>query len=473
MPARPATWRTTRRSLRTDRFRTVISTAPSLLPELPGASVVASRDGRPIHRDQFVAEVASLAQRLPAVTEVLNLCQDRYWFAVAFAACISRGIVSLLPPSTAIESLARLARQSPRCLLLVDGDEAPPLDLPWIQVAESAGRGTAQSAGPGLLAADDQLVARVFTSGSTGLPQAHDKRWGCVKASVVAAARRIWAAAGGPCSVVGTPSFRHMYGLESTVLLPLLGGGCLTARQPFFPADVAAALDEAPEPRLLVTTPFHLRKLMESGVALPRLAAVLSATAPLALDVARAAETAFDSPLLEIYGATEVGQIATRRPCVDDTWELLDGNCLTEVDGATLLAGPTQPRPQALNDVLELLSPHRFRLIDRSANVINIVGKRTSLGYLNHLLGQIPGVEDGVFCLPEHLQSQDDARLAAFVVAPGRTPADILAGLRPLVDAVFLPRPLLLVDELPRNATGKLPQQALLAFAERHVKAGG
>jgi len=28
-----------------------------------------------------------------------------------------------------------------------------------------------------------------------------------------------------------------------------------------------------------------------------------------------------------------------------------------------------------------------------------------------------------------------------------------------------MPRPLLLVDRLPRNATGKLPQQALQGFA--------
>jgi acyl-coenzyme A synthetase/AMP-(fatty) acid ligase len=381
---------------------------------------------------------------------------------VAFAACVSRGIVSLLPHSSAIEALTALARQAPQAWVLLDGDDVPPLGLPGLNVAEACALNGALNAAPlWPQVAADQHVVTVYTSGSTGLPQAHDKRWACMKASVVVAARRIWAAAGGPCSVIGTPSFRHMYGLESTVLLPLLGGGCLTARQPFFPADVAAALDEAPEPRLLVTTPFHLRKLMESGVVLPRLAAVLSATAPLAPEIARAAEASFDAPLLEIYGATEVGQIATRRTCVDDAWQLLDGNRLTEVDGATIVAGTTQPQPQALNDVLELLGPDRFRLIDRAANLINIVGKRTSLGHLNHVLTQIPGVQDGVFCLPDHRHTQDDARLAAFVVAPTLSVADILAALRPLMDAVFLPRPLVLINELPRDVNGKVASATL------------
>jgi acyl-coenzyme A synthetase/AMP-(fatty) acid ligase len=35
---------------------------------------------------------------------------------------------------------------------------------------------------------------------------------------------------------------------------------------------------------------------------------------------------------------------------------------------------------------------------------------------------------------------------------------------------VFLPRPLVIVERLPRNATGKLPQQALQALADRRPR---
>jgi acyl-coenzyme A synthetase/AMP-(fatty) acid ligase len=51
------------------------------------------------------------------------------------------------------------------------------------------------------------------------------------------------------------------------------------------------------------------------------------------------------------------------------------------------------------------------------------------------------------------------------VVAPTLDVAQITAALRERIDAAFLPRPLLLVDALPRNETGKLPQQALHALA--------
>ncbi|MEP6882244.1 MAG: AMP-ligase, partial [Dokdonella sp.] len=54
-------------------------------------------------------------------------------------------------------------------------------------------------------------------------------------------------------------------------------------------------------------------------------------------------------------------------------------------------------------------------------------------------------------------------RIAALVVAPGRTEKQLLAELRLAVDPLFLPRPLRLVERLPRNETGKLPREALLA----------
>ena len=55
-------------------------------------------------------------------------------------------------------------------------------------------------------------------------------------------------------------------------------------------------------------------------------------------------------------------------------------------------------------------------------------------------------------------------RLAACVVAPGMEAPQLLAALREHLDPVFLPRPLLMVEALPRNSAGKLPRAALQAL---------
>ena len=50
------------------------------------------------------------------------------------------------------------------------------------------------------------------------------------------------------------------------------------------------------------------------------------------------------------------------------------------------------------------------------------------------------------------------------VVAPGLNERQLLAALAERLDPVFLPRPLIKVDVLPRNDTGKVTRAALLAL---------
>jgi acyl-coenzyme A synthetase/AMP-(fatty) acid ligase len=86
-------------------------------------------------------------------------------------------------------------------------------------------------------------------------------------------------------------------------------------------------------------------------------------------------------------------------------------------------------------------------------------------------LNAIPGVQDGVFLPPPEDGPDSIHRLTALVVAPGLTPEALTQALRERIDPVFLPRPLLFVDALPRNATGKLTQD-LLSMLEGQAAPG-
>jgi acyl-coenzyme A synthetase/AMP-(fatty) acid ligase len=119
-----------------------------------------------------------------------------------------------------------------------------------------------------------------------------------------------------------------------------------------------------------------------------------------------------------------------------------------------------------LGDVIELRGRERFLLHGRTADLVNIAGKRTSLAHLNYHLNSIEGVRDGAFVMPDE-EGGGVPRLMAFVVATGVERATILDALRRRIDPAFLPRPLCFVDALPRNATGKLPRQALDELARK------
>ena len=79
---------------------------------------------------------------------------------------------------------------------------------------------------------------------------------------------------------------------------------------------------------------------------------------------------------------------------------------------------------------------------------------------------------DAAFFLPDEETLDGITRLCAFVVAPDLNSRRLQAELRQRIDPIFLPRPLVLLDELPRNSTGKLPRnhlQALYAEKVTHV----
>ena len=290
------------------------------------------------------------------------------------------------------------------------------------------------------------------------------KHWGFLARNLRGALER-WGDAGGRRAILGTVPPQHMYGFESTVLAALLGGGALCAERPFYPDDVCAALERLPRPRVLVSTPFHLRSLLEDLAQPPPADLVLCATAPLDAELARLAEARFGSMLLEIYGSTETGQMATRRPARESEWRTLPGVRVETRAARAWASGGHIEQPTAIGDVIEVLAPDRFILRGRVSDMVNVAGKRSSLEFLNAQLLAIEGVSDGVFYMPDEEYAGGITRLAAFVVAPGLTREELLARLRQRIDAAFLPRPLVLLERLPRAPTGKLPREALRALA--------
>lgn len=433
--------------------------------------VFAWRPDGPVSVRIFLAEVAALAAQLPAGQHLLNVCQDRYRFTVGFAAGLLAGTISLQPSSQSTETLRRIQAACPDVVCLCDGP-FDSLDLRRVDFpAMPAVDGENVREIPAIPA--ERIAARLFTSGSTGAPVAHDKTWGKLVANGRAEAERL-GLIDRPHAIVGTVPAQHSYGFESTVLLALHGGSPFWSGKPFYPQDIVAALHAVPAPRLLVTTPFHLAALLAAGLDLPAVDLLLSATAPLSTELAAQAESRCQAPLLEIYGSTESGQLASRRTTAGAAWQLLagvrleqDGEPDGEQDGQTYASGGHVEGRVALSDRLELLADGRFLLHGRHADLINIAGKRTSLAYLNHQIAAIAGVVDAAFFLPD--ETPDSVtRLAAFVVAPGLNSRQLLAELRPRLDPIFLPRPLVLVDALPRNSTGKLPRDSLRAlYAER------
>lgn len=417
----------------------------SAAPDTP----LAWRRGQPVSRAAFLGHVARVARWLPPARFLLNLCEDRYLFMVAFAAAGLNGQTNLLPSSRASLHWQQLSAAYPDNARIGDADIASILEADPVVSAECA---IPELSG-------GHVMAIAFTSGSTGHAKPNPKSWGELVSGARQARRRFGFAAG--MAIVATVPPQHMYGLETSIMTALASGASVHGGRPFFPDDVRAALAAVPAPRVLVTTPIHLQTCVRAGLRWPSVAFLISATAPLAPAFAAQAETTFGAPVLEIYGFTEAGSIASRRTLDGDRWRLYDGFQLH--DGR--LSGAHLPEPVPLNDLVEVCGEREFRLLGRSEDLVNIAGKRHSLAALGHEINQIAGVVESVFVLPDD-RGADVQRLMALVVAPALSERQVLAALAERIDPVFLPRPLLKVDALPRNDTGKITREALLALID-------
>ena len=415
--------------------------------------------GSAIDLHTFLSEVRGVSAALPAGRHVVNLCEDRYRFLVAFCAVALRGQVTLLPPSRAPAVVTDVLAQYPDSYSLGDAALAPAPPGYWLLPDVLP-----QLEGELPQVEDSAVVAIGFTSGSTGSPKPNPKTWAAFRASTgqnLAALQDLWQGHAQP-NIVATVPPQHMYGMELSVLMPLLAPACVHAARPFFPEDIARVLAAMPAPRLLATTPVHLRALVESGVALPPLCGIVSATAPLSQELAATAEARFGCEVREMFGSTETCVIARRRTARESAWTPLPGVSVQPRPDGALVQAAHLPVAVMLADLVELQDDGCFELRGRSADLLEIAGKRASLGDLTRRLLAIPGVVDGVVLQLESSEAKGVARVAALVVAPGLEEAAILAALRQGIDPVFLPRPLKRVAALPRSETGKLPRAELL-----------
>jgi uncharacterized membrane protein len=435
----------------------------------PDDAVLLGPEGE-ISAGAFFARARDLADALPDAPFVINLSESRAGFMLGFAAALVRRQTSLLPSGQGRGDWEQLAEQYPGASIISDREIGTPdvFDLkPYLAMGDASLRPLHIPDVPAGF-----IAAILFTSGSTGKPTAHAKSWG----QLWRGAANTMAALGWTrpvChAVLGSVPPQHMFGLESTVMLPWHAGIPVHINKPLLPSDIEVALHQCGRPCWWMTTPVHLRPPLQATAVLAELAGIVASTMSLPSALAAAAEAKWQVPVVEIYGSTETGALATRRTATENWWTPLPGVELTEQnDGGVSqirAAGSHIDVPVLLTDELSFKPDGRFLWLGRAADMLKIGGKRASLLALNQWIAEIPGVDDAVYFVPDasgDATSHDDAhpirRLAAFYVSSTLAPEQVRAALRARVDPVFMPRPLFRVASLPRNANGKFVHATL------------
>ncbi|HSS50242.1 MAG TPA: fatty acid--CoA ligase family protein, partial [Thermoanaerobaculia bacterium] len=298
---------------------------------------------------------------------------------------------------------------------------------------------------------------------------------------------------------LATVPLSHSYGLSSLAVPALVRGTLLVIPEEvgvYDPFVTAARLGATFYPAV----PAYLDALVRMSDPPPRpdsLRLVATAGAPLAAATSARFRERFGVPVHVFYGSSECGGIcydreggAAERGTVGSpvegvritlepvagTGEAPGASCCGELGIVTVESAAVSlgylPEPDAR------LGNGRFRAGDvaswrngelvlrgRLDDVVNIKGKKVDPREVEGILAQLAGVDEAAVLGVSCAGRSGELLRAVVACRPGRlTAEDVVAWCRSHLSSHKVPRSVILVDALPRNARGKLDRSALAAL---------
>lgn len=430
-------------------------------------SPVFLRSPHNINFEEIGPMVQSLISILPDKHAVINLCEKRINFTLAFLASILAKQTTILTSGTARSAIESVIEEHSESYIITDRKDYQQLYQNSSRVLyldfEELSSTKPLDISPGFLSQEIDPAFEaviIYTSGSTGKPSPNKKTWGSLVQGALSLSSSLAIHSERHSSILATVPPQHMFGLETSVLLSLQTGIPVFEGRPLLPSDIKSSyLEFTGRAMWIMTTPLQLKACVTEQITLQSVAGVISSTMALNPSIAQSIEKNWNTTVFEIYGSTETGMIAMRKTSEETIWETAKGvSVVTQDDRAYVFGGHIEHQTK-LMDVIERIDEKHFRVIGRSGDLIKIGGKRMSLLAMNQLLQSFDEVEDGVFYIDE--KRENHRMIAILVPGPGYDSNTFLHKLKDHLDPVFLPRKIYSVNELPREATGKLTAKAL------------
>jgi len=384
--------------------------------------------------------------------------EDKAIVAAALLAALSGGPSLLLPYAFSAKALHRMQQATGFSTAISDVPRDFPAGVQVFcpQLEEKEVKPAFSAAGPPL--ADTELL-KIFTGGTTGAPQVWLKTCWNIFGEGFFLARR-FAVTEKDCILATIPAY-HIYGLLFSVVLPLVASATVIGDTPSFPMEIARAAKEQ-QASLLASVPAHYRVLREMQLGAPLRLAFSSAGMLDAED-----NRGFHDPngvgIVEVYGSTETGGIATRNrffgeeafhPFATVDWKIAEGRLAVRspyispdlvVDDAGYFTS---------GDRAEARGESKFILKGRGDTVTKVGGKRVDLAEIRSLINNQPGVADcAVMALPE--AGGREHQIGVLIQGPKVDMETIRKVLAEALEPYALPRRMKKVELIPVKKNGK------------------
>jgi acyl-coenzyme A synthetase/AMP-(fatty) acid ligase len=435
--------------------------------------VVGWRLGKPVGYEEFLARVRAwqaLLRRTSGQAFALYM-SDAIEFASALFGAWASGKTIYLPGDTLPGTCASLRQAVQGYLGEFASEWNPIVPAPQEEMARTDVFDCLNGNFDGLV---------LFTSGSTGAPQAIPKKLFQISREVATLEAQFGQLLGAS-EIIASVSHQHIYGLLFNVLWPLTAGRVIHAREYYLPQELMAVLAERAS--VWVSSPAHLKRLPEPPawtMTSNRLQAVFSSGGPLPFEVACEAKRLLRVAPIEVYGSSETGGIAWRQPRsrMDEAWTPLPGvTCRVDPEEGVLeVRSPHLPAADWFRtaDRATFVRDNRFVITGRVDRIVKLEEKRISLSAIECQLRTSPMVADARVVVVEGHR----ARIAALIVlsVQGRSKLPEVGKLAfnrmlrdtlsQFIEPVGIPRVWRYLDALPTNAQSKTTYADLIALLD-------
>lgn len=301
--------------------------------------------------------------------------------------------------------------------------------------------------------------------------------------------------------ILGAIPLSHSYGLSSVALPVLVRGSLLVLSEEAQPlAPLQAARDGGAT--FFPTAPAYLQALLKMSrppAWPPSIRLVISASAPLPPATAARFRETYAQPVHVFYGASECGGICYDRdggaaergtigPPVDGvrvTLEMMDGAAgedagIVTVSSAAVAEGylpeanPRLGSGRFVTSDVAVWQDGELALRGRIDGLINVKGKKVDPMEIQQVLEGLSGVDEVVALGVPAPENGGEVVRAVIACQPGRLSyTDVLAWCRSHLADHKVPRSVILVPAIPRNARGKISRSALAALEAPAGSTGG
>ncbi len=425
-------------------------------PEYQGASICLAVD------DRAVMAAVLLAALHPSLERA---ALGRPCPAAFFHTSQPSGSTLLLPFALSAPALARMQQLTGFTAAICDIDRELPAGTTIIRPPA----GAAADPAAGAPISPQAELLRIFTGGSTGTPQIWSKTGENLFGEGFSLARH-FAVSEQDCIVATVPPC-HIYGLLFSVILPLVSGASVIMDSPSYPGEIVGAI-EGQGATLLAGIPPHYRALRGKQVAASTLRLAFSSAGMLDADDNEAFTQLNKVGIVEVYGSTETGGIATRNRSVGETSFTTFPTVTWTIKEERLCVRSPFLSPElpvagdgyfTTGDRVEQCGTSQFILKGRVDGVTKVGGKRVDLEEVRAVIKKVPQVSDCVvLALPD--PGGREHRIVALIQGT-EVDMDLLRkSLAASLEFYALPRLLKTINRIPLQANGKYDRDAIIGI---------